>query len=72
MESTQDRQLRLRMILGKYRVTERSGPILKVALGGSTIMTWFDTPDVADVKAGDWITLYTGVYYANPQPTSVQ
>lgn len=72
MEPTQDRQLRLRVILGKYRVIERSGPILKVALGGSTTMTWYDTPDVADVRAGDWITLYTEVYYAQPQPTSVQ
>lgn len=62
-----DNQFRLRLVLGKFRVLERSELLMKVALGGSTTMT-VSLPPHADVRAGDLITLFTEVYYAKPEP----
>ena len=64
--------LRLVLVLGKFRVTERENMKLKIALGGSTTMTVHNLPPNADVKAGDILTFYTEVLYAEPKPTSVQ
>lgn len=54
--------LRLVLVLGKFRVTERENLQIKIALGGSTTMT-VTLPDRADVKAGDILTFYTEVLY---------
>ena len=64
-------QMRFILQLGKYRVTERTEAQMKLALGGSTTMTVSLPPNV-DVKAGDILTLYTEVLYANPKPPPVQ
>ena len=64
-------QVRLILVLGKFRVTERQHNLMKIALGGSTTMT-VTLPDGADVREGDILTLYTEVLYANPQSTSIQ
>lgn len=64
-------QMRLLLVLGKYRVIERENLQMKLALGGSTTMT-VTLPPQADVKAGDILTLYTEVLYANPKPTPEQ
>ena len=64
--------LRLVLVLGKFRVTEREANQMKLALGGSTTMT-VTLPDRADVKAGDLLTLYTEVLFdAKPSQPSVQ
>ena len=63
--------LRLRLVLGKFRVLERTALEMKVALGGSTTMT-VTLPEYADVRAGDLLTLYTEVLYAQPSQPSVQ
>jgi hypothetical protein len=60
------KQFRVRLILGKFRVLERTELEMKVALGGSTTMTVAVEPYM-DVKAGDLLTLYTEVLYAKPQ-----
>jgi hypothetical protein len=70
MESAQS-SLRARLILGKFRVLERSEAEMKVALGGSTTMTVRLEPFM-DVKAGDLITLYTEVFLAKPSQSSVE
>jgi hypothetical protein len=70
MEPTQS-SLRLVLVLGKFRVIDRSNNAMKIALGGSTTMT-VTLPDYADVKEGDILTLYTEVLYAKPEPTSIQ
>ena len=62
---------RLILNLGKYRVMERHNLQMKLALGGSTTMT-VTLPPQADVKAGDILTLYTEVLYAEPGEPSVQ
>ena len=62
---------RIILNLGKYRVLERQNLMMKLALGGSTTMT-VQLPPHADVKAGDILTLYTEVLYANPVEPSVQ
>lgn len=63
MESAKE-QMRLRLVLGKFRVTDvtqtLSGQVMKVALGGSTTMT-APLPDRADIQIGDLLTLYTEV-----------
>lgn len=64
-------KLRLVLNLGKYRVLERTGDVIKVALGGSTTMTIVLPPN-ADVKAGDILTYYTEVLYAQPSQPPVQ
>ena len=66
-----DSQMRLKLILGKFRVVQRDATHMKIALGGSTTMT-VTVADYMDVNAGDIITLYTEVLYANPKPTSIQ
>lgn len=74
MEPIEDalrKPLRLVLVLGKYRVTERQNEQMKLALGGSTTMT-VTLPPQADVKAGDILTLYTEVLYAHPVEASVQ
>ena len=65
------KQLRLVLVLGKFRVLERENLQMKIALGGSTTMT-VTLPPQADVKAGDILTFYTEVLYAEPKPPSVQ
>lgn len=59
MESAQA-PLRVKLILGKFRVLERTELSMKVALGGSTTMT-VELQPFMDVKSGDMITLYTEV-----------
>lgn len=71
IEGALAKPMRLVLILGKFRVTERENNLMKVALGGSTTMT-VTLPDRADVKAGDILTFYTEVLYANPSPPPVQ
>lgn len=56
-------QFRYKLVLGKFRVSERSAGAMKVELGGSTTMT-VTIPEHADVRAGDLITLYTEVLRA--------
>jgi len=58
-------QLRARLILGKFRVLDRTELQMKVALGGSTTMTVSVEPFM-DVKAGDLLTLYTEVLLKEP------
>jgi hypothetical protein len=70
MESAKD-SLRLVLVLGKFRVTERTNLTMKIALGGSTTMT-VTLPPQADVREGDLLTLYTEVLYANPGQTPIQ
>lgn len=55
--------LRVKLVLGKFRVISRTELEMKVALGGSTTMTVGLEPFM-DVKAGDLITIYTEVLYA--------
>lgn len=69
MKAATKKQLRLVLVLGKFRVTERTDAAMKLALGGSTTMTC-TLPDGADVKSGDILTLYTEVLYAKPQANS--
>lgn len=54
---------RVTLVLGKFRVLERTEFEMKVALGGTTTMT-VGVQTFMDVKAGDLITLYTEVYLA--------
>lgn len=67
----QIKPLRLVLVLGKFRVTERTETTMKIALGGSTTMT-VTLPPQADVKEGDILTFYTEVLYANSRSTSIQ
>ena len=62
---------RMVLVLGKFRVSERTEAAMKVELGGSTTMT-VTLPPQADVKAGDLLTLYTEVLYAQPEQPPVQ
>ena len=62
---------RLVLVLGKFRVSERTEAVMKLELGGSTTMT-VTLPPHADVKAGDLLTLYTEVLYAQPEQPPVQ
>ena len=71
MEPFDAEGLRLRLVLGKYRVTERTSVHFKVALGGSTTMT-VPLMEGMDVREGDILTLYTEVPYARPKSTPVQ
>ena len=56
---------RMVLVLGKFRVSERTSAMMKLELGGSTTMT-VTLPPHADVKAGDLLTLYTEILYAEP------
>ena len=66
-----DKQLRLVLVLGKFRVTERTDATMKLALGGSTTMT-VNLPPHCDVREGDLLTLYTEVLYAAPEQPPIQ
>jgi hypothetical protein len=63
-------QMRVRLVLGKFRVTERTETYIKLFLGGSTTMTVSIEPFM-DVNAGDLLTLYTEVLLAQPSGTPV-
>lgn len=60
------KQMRMVLVLGKYRVSQieqnqlKSGYMMKVELGGSTTMT-IPIPNTCDVRVGDLLTLYTEV-----------
>ena len=62
---------RMVLVLGKFRVSERTAGAMKVELGGSTTMT-VTLPPQADVKAGDLLTFYTEVLYAEPKQPPIQ
>ena len=64
MESAQA-PLRVKLVLGKFRVISRTELEMKVALGGSTTMT-VGVESFMDVREGDLITLYTEVLYVQP------
>jgi hypothetical protein len=70
-EAPLKKPLRLVLVLGKFRVLERENLQMKVALGGSTTMT-ITLPAQADVKAGDLLTFYTEVLYAEPITPPIQ
>lgn len=59
------KQLRLTLVLGKFPVTEVSrafrGWRMKVQLAGTTTATFENIPDIADIRVGDLLTLYTEV-----------
>jgi len=57
--------LRVKLVLGKFRVISRTELEMKVALGGSTTMT-VGVESFMDVREGDLITLYTEVLYVQP------
>lgn len=59
------RQMRMILVLGKYRVSQKSEGTIKVELGGSTTMT-FGLPEICDVREGDLLTLYTEVLMKAP------
>ena len=61
------KRFRLILNLGKYRVVERYGNTIKISLGGTTTITVKNaTLARSDVAAGDILTLYTEIPYANP------
>ena len=63
-----EKSLRAILPLGKFRVTERGPDYIKVALGGSTVMTiQLNHMHLYDIKDGDLLTLYTEVLLAPPQ-----
>lgn len=59
------KHFRITLVLGKFRVLERTEGWMKLALGGSTTMTISVEPYM-DVKSGDLLTLYTEVLLAKP------
>ena len=72
MEPTPSK-MRLLLVLGKARVTERNNESIKLAIGGSTTITVTSyVLGSADVTVGDILTLYTEVPYAEPKSTPVQ
>lgn len=77
-DAREKRPLRLRLVLGKFRVTEvHPAPLgpgyqAKIELGGSTTMTVLIPWDIADIRHGDLVTLYTEIpTHANTQPSPV-
>lgn len=60
MASEFTERFRLQLMLGKYPVVSVEGQKIKVAMGGTTTMT-FTVPDQADVRLGDLLTFYTEV-----------
>ena len=56
------KEFRLILSLGKYRVISRTAGMMRLALGGTTEMT-VSIPEMADVREGDILTLYTEVLY---------
>ena len=71
MEPAEGKIGRYVLILGKFRVVERTEGTMKLALGGSTTMT-VALPEQADVRSGDILTLYTEVLHAKPKQTPIQ
>ena len=69
MSAALRKPFRMVLVLGKFRVSERTEAAMKVELGGSTTMT-VTLPPHADVKAGDLLTLYTEVLYEEPKAQS--
>ncbi len=65
------KQSRLVLVLGKFRVIDLQGRKMKLKLGGSTTMD-VNLPPQADVRAGDLLTLYTEVLYAQPSEPPIQ
>lgn len=65
------KQSRLVLVLGKFRVIDRTGNKMKLKLGGSTTMD-VTLPPNADVRDGDLLTLYTEVLYANSSQSPIQ
>lgn len=67
--------MRLRLILGKFRVTKVSpglqGCRITIDIGNSVTMN-IDSPIPADVRLGDLLTLYTEVLAHAPQQPSIQ
>ena len=62
------KQARLILNLGKYRVIERNEHMMTIGLGGTTTLR-VSIPPVADVRAGDVLTLYTEVLFDAGKPT---
>lgn len=54
------RQRRLVLVIGKFPVVKLIGRTMTLKLGGTTEMT-ISLPDMADVRNGDLLTLYTEV-----------
>ena len=71
MSAALRKPFRMVLVLGKFRVSERTSAMMKLELGGSTTMT-VTLPPHADVKAGDLLTLYTEILYAQPEQPPVQ
>ena len=76
MESASPK-MRLRLILGKYRVTKVAkdalGILFVLDLTNSVRITFDSIPPYADVREGDLLTLYTEVLTNdNPQQTPIQ
>jgi len=69
IETQIGKSFRVRLVLGKYRVLERTETSMRLALGGSTTMT-VGVESYMDVNAGDLLTLYTEVLLAKPQGAS--
>jgi len=65
------KQSRLVLVLGKFRVIDLQGRKMKLKLGGSTTMD-VNLPPQADVRAGDLLTLYTEVLYAQPSEPPIK
>lgn len=56
-----EKQFRLRLVLGKYRVVNiEAGNVAVIQLGGTTQMR-VPIPERADIRLGDILTLYTEV-----------
>lgn len=68
MDDPLAKRFRLILNLGKYQVIERHGNTVKISLGGTTSIT-INNPVLirSDVAAGDILTLYTEIPYANPK-----
>ncbi len=65
---TDEKQVRAILILGKFRVTERTADTIKIFLGGSTTMTVdLRHGHMYDLREGDILTFYTECPLAKPQ-----
>lgn len=60
------KQLRMKLILGKYRVVHVDDFKFRLKLGGTTEVT-VQRPNRADIRDGDLLTLYTEVLIKPPQ-----
>ena len=70
MEPT-EASLRLKLVLGKYRVVDRWQNLAKLELDKQFSMIII-VPNFADVREGDLLTLYTEVLYDKTVTTPVQ